>query len=122
MSHIVQIQTEVRDPIAVQSACRRLNLQNAEFGMHKVYTNRVGGWGVQLPGWIYPVVCQTNIGTVQFDNFNGAWGEQSYLDKFLQAYAVEKTKVEARRHGHNVLEQQLNDGSIKLLVQVGGAA
>ena len=122
MSHIVQIQTEVRDPIAVQSACRRLNLQNAEFGMHKVYTNRVGGWGVQLPGWIYPVVCQTNTGTVQFDNFNGAWGEQSYLDKFLQAYAVEKTKVEARRHGHNVLEQQLNDGSIKLLVQVGGAA
>ena len=122
MSHIVQIQTEVRDPIAVQSACRRLNLQNAEFGIHKIYTNRVGGWGVQLPGWIYPVVCQTNTGTVQFDNFNGAWGEQSYLDKFLQAYAVEKTKVEARRHGHNVLEQQLNDGSIKLLVQVGGAA
>ena len=122
MSHIVQIQTEVRDPIAVQSACRRLNLQNAEFGMHKVYTNRVGGWGVQLPGWIYPVVCQTTTGTVQFDNFNGAWGEQSYLDKFLQAYAVEKTKVEARRNGHTVLEQQLNDGSIKLLVQVGGAA
>ena len=122
MSHIVQIKTEIRDPIAVQSACRRLNLQNAEFGMHKVYTNRVGGWGVQLPGWIYPVVCQTTTGTVKFDNFNGAWGEQSYLDKFLQAYAVEKTKVEARRHGHNVLEQQLNDGSIKLLVQVGGAA
>ena len=122
MSHIVQIQTEVRDPIAVQSACRRLNLQNAEFGMHKVYTNRVGGWGIQLPGWIYPVVCQTNTGTVQFDNFNGAWGEQSYLDKFLQAYAVEKTKVEARRAGHTVHEQPLNDGSIKLLVQVGGAA
>ena len=122
MSHIVQIQTEVRDPIAVQSACRRLNLQNAEFGMHKVYTNRVGGWGVQLPGWIYPVVCQTNTGTVQFDNFNGAWGEQSYLDKFLQAYAVEKTKVEARRHGHTVHEQPLTDGSIKILVQVGGAA
>lgn len=122
MSHIVQIQTEVRDPVAVQSACRRLNLQNAEFGAHKVFTKRAEGWGVKLPGWIYPVVCQTNTGTVQFDNYNGSWGEQVHLDHFLQAYAVEKTKVEARRHGHTVLEQTLNDGSIKLLVQVGGAA
>ena len=122
MSHIVQIQTEVRDPVAVQSACRRLNLQNAEFGTHKVFTKMAEGWGVKLPGWIYPVVCQTSTGTVQFDNYNGSWGEQVHLDHFLQAYAVEKTKVEARRHGHTVLEQTLNDGSIKLLVQVGGAA
>jgi hypothetical protein len=39
----------------------------------------------------------------------------------LQAYAVEKTKIEARRKGHAVTEQQLADGSIKLTVQVGGA-
>ena len=44
------------------------------------------------------------------------------LDKFLQAYAVERAKAEARRHGHQVVEQQLPNGSIKLTVQVGGAS
>lgn len=50
------------------------------------------------------------------------WGKQAELDRFLQAYAVEKAKLEARKHGHTVTEQSLMDGSIKLVVQVGGAA
>jgi hypothetical protein len=49
------------------------------------------------------------------------WGEQKHLDAFLQAYAVEKAKIEARRKGHSVTEQSLADGSIKLIVRVGGA-
>jgi len=36
------------------------------------------------------------------------------LDKFLQMYAVEVTKLEARKRGHAVGEQLLQDGSIKL--------
>ena len=59
---------------------------------------------------------------MQFDNYGGKWGEQVQLDRFLQSYAVEKAKFEARKHGHTVTEQALSDGSIKLLVQVGGAA
>ncbi|MEO8493902.1 MAG: DUF1257 domain-containing protein, partial [Planctomycetota bacterium] len=31
------------------------------------------------------------------------------------------TKLEARKQGHSVHEQALNDGSIKLTVSVGGA-
>jgi hypothetical protein len=50
------------------------------------------------------------------------WGEQQHLDRFLQAYAVEKARSEARRQGHTVTEQSLADGSIKLIVQVGGGA
>ena len=122
MSHIVQIQTEVRDPVAIESACRRLYIQNPVFGLHKLFTKQVEGWGVRLPGWIYPVVCQPSTGAVQFDNYGGRWGEQVQLDRFLQAYAVEKAKLEARKHGHTVTEQSLMDGSIKLVVQVGGAA
>jgi hypothetical protein len=61
---------------------------------------------------------------VRFDNYNGAWGAQAELDKLLQAYAVEKARIEARRAGHSVTEQPLSDGSIKLTIQVGtgGAA
>jgi len=50
------------------------------------------------------------------------WGEQKQLDQFLQAYAVEKAKIEARKKGHAITEQQLADGSVKLTIQVGGAA
>ncbi len=70
----------------------------------------------------YPVVCQTETGHVRFDNFEGRWGEQSWLDAFHQAYAVERAKIEARTKGHTVTEQQLADGSIKLTVQVNGGA
>jgi len=44
------------------------------------------------------------------------------MDAFVQAYAVEKAKVECRRKGHTCTEQTLSDGSIKLTVNVGGAA
>lgn len=49
------------------------------------------------------------------------WGEQQHLDRFLQAYAVERATMEARRQGHTVVEQSQPDGSMKLTVSVGGA-
>ena len=51
MSHIVQIQTEVRDSVAVGLACHRLNLENPNFAMHELFSTKVEGWGVRLPGW-----------------------------------------------------------------------
>ncbi len=41
---------------------------------------------------------------------------------FLEVYsvAVEKTRLEARKKGYAVSEQQLEDGSIKLQIQEGG--
>ena len=75
-----------------------------------------------LPKWRYPAVCDLETGQVQYDNFNGHWGEQKHLDAFLQGYAVEKAKIEARRQGHVCTEQPLADGSIKLTISVGGAA
>jgi len=77
---------------------------------------------VQLPGWHYPVVCDLTSGQLKFDNFNERWGSQEKLDTFLQAYAVERAKIEARKKGHTVSEQTLADGSIKLTIQVAGGA
>jgi hypothetical protein len=59
---------------------------------------------------------------LKYDNYNGRWGEQQYLDSFLQSYAVERAKIEARRKGHTVTEAPLADGSVKLTINVGGAA
>jgi hypothetical protein len=68
---------------------------------------------VQLPAWLYPVVCQLETGQLQYDNFEGRWGDPQHLAAFLQSYAVEKCRLEARRKGHSVSEQKLADGSIK---------
>jgi hypothetical protein len=88
----------------------------------QLFSDTAAGLAVELPGWRYPLVCDTAGSTVKFDNYNGAWGSSSELDKFMQAYACEKTKIEARRQGHVVVEQPLNDGSIKLTVHVSGGA
>jgi hypothetical protein len=40
----------------------------------------------------------------------------------LQRYAVEAATIAARKQGHSVQEQHLNDGSVKLSIQVGGVA
>ncbi|HBN75522.1 MAG TPA: DUF1257 domain-containing protein [Planctomycetaceae bacterium] len=122
MSHIVQIQTEVRDPIAVRSACDRLSLPQPTEGTFKLFTTSATGVGVELPEWRYPVVCETQTGQVRFDNYGGRWGKQVHLDRFLQSYAVEKARLEARKKGHTITEQSLEDGSIKLTVNVGGVA
>ena len=122
MSHIVKIKTEVRDPAAVSAACRRLGLPEPVRGTAKLFEGEATGLLVKLPNWLYPVVCNTATGELSFDNYNGSWGPQEHLDRFLQAYAVEKAGIEARRRGHSVVEQPLADGSIKLSITVGGAS
>ena len=120
MSHVVQVQTEIRDPAAIRSACNRLSLSEPAFGETKLFTSSAVGWAVQLPEWKYPVVCDVATAKIAFDNFGGRWGDPSHLDTFLQAYAVEKAKLEARRQGHSVSEQQLADGSIRVQIAVAG--
>jgi hypothetical protein len=122
MSHIVQLQTQVKDATAVRAACQRLGLPAPVQGKAKLFSGEVTGLAVQLHDWVYPIVCDTASGQVKFDNFNGRWGEQRQMDSFLQMYAVEKSRLEARRRGHQVTEAQLPDGSIKLTIQVQGGA
>jgi len=122
MSHIVEIKTEVRDEAAVQSACSRLHLPRAKRGTFELYSSTETGLAIELPHWKYPVVANTNTGELRYDNYQGRWGSQEFLEQFLQMYAVEKAKIEARKKGHTVTEQRLDGGSIKLTVNVGGAA
>lgn len=118
MSHLVHIQTEIRDPIAIRAACGRLALPEPVFGETKLFSSLAVGWAVQLPEWRYPVVCDVATAKIAFDNFGGRWGNEAHLHQFLQIYAVEKTKREARLSGHEVFEQQLPNGSIRLQIAV----
>lgn len=116
MSHIVSVRTQIRDPVAVAAACRRLGLAEPETGTVRLYSAQAEGLIVRLPGWRYPIVCNAATGEIQYDNYGGHWGQQQKLDQFLQAYACEKAKLEARKRGHAVNEQQLVDGSIRLQI------
>lgn len=122
MSHVVMIQTEVRDATAVQAACSRLSLPAPGGGTFRLFAGEATGLGVELPEWRYPVVCDLASGTLHYDNYNGRWGDPFQLGRFLQGYAVEKAKLEARRRGHSVAEHLLPNGSIRLTVQAGGVA
>jgi hypothetical protein len=121
LSHIVHIQTQVRDPAAVHAACRRLGLPEPVHGTAQLFSDEATGLLVRLPDWLYPIVCDTASGTLAYDNYNGSWGPQEQLDRFMQRYALEKAEIEARKRGHSVVEQALADGSIKLSIRVGGA-
>ena len=122
MSHIVEIKTEIRDEQAVRAACTRLQLAPPEQKAARLFSTTARGLCVQLPGWNYPVVINLQTGQTQYDNYQGHWGEQKHLNSFLQAYAVEKAKIEARKKGHSCSETRLEDGSIRVTVKVGGAA
>jgi len=122
MSHVVQIQTEVRDAEALKLACLRLGLTQPVTGTARLFTEEATGEAVHLPGWRYPAVFDVISGQVKYDNYQGCWGDPKELDRLLQAYAVEKARLEARRKGYLVTEQPMADGSIRLTVRVGGAS
>lgn len=122
MSHIVTVATQVRDTGAVVAACKRLGLPEPIQGTAQLYEGEATGLLIQLPGWLYPVVIDTTGGTVRYDNYGGHWGEQRHLERLTQIYAVEKAQIEARKRGHRVVEEALVDGSIRLTIEVGGAA
>jgi hypothetical protein len=119
MSHIVTIQTRVHDAGAAAAACRRLGLEQPMQGTAQLYSGEATGLLVRLPGWQYPVVLDLLTGAVRYDNYGGAWGVQAHLGSFLQAYALERAKQEARKRGYQVSEQQLEGGAVKLTITEG---
>ena len=110
------VRTEVRDPQAVAAACRRLDLPEPVHGTAQLFADQAAGLLIRLPDWLYPVVCTLATGELRFDNYNGAWGSEVHLDRFKQAYAVEKATLEARKKGYAVTEQALGDGSVRLQI------
>ena len=99
-----------------------MQLEPAHHGRFDLYGSTVEGLGVELPDWLYPVVADLQTGDLQYDNYEGRWGELSHLDQFVQAYTVEAATIAARKQGYSVNEQHLDNGSIKLTVTVGGEA
>ena len=120
MSHIVSIKTQVRDPAGVVAACRRLALPEPVHGTAVLFSGQATGLLVQLPGWHYPAGIETRSGTIHYDNYQGHWGDEQQLHRFIQAYVVEQARIEARKKSYLTTEQSLADGSILVDIEVRG--
>ena len=121
MSHIVTVRTQVRDPLALAAACRRLGLAVPSIGSAVLFSGSAEGHRVQLPGWRYPVVFNTTTGESRYDHYGGQWGDPRMLNQLLQFYAVEKATLEAHRQGYTLTEHRLAEGSIKLVIRETGS-
>ena len=123
MSHISKIELEVNDLGMLAQACSRL-------GLDLVNSQKTFKWYGQ-PGQCDHAIkvpdARYEIGVKAVDdrfellcdyydrNLEKVIGKQGGLLK--QAYAVEKTKLEARRKGYSVIEKQTKNG-IRLHVRV----
>ena len=121
MSHTVTVETKLKDSAALRAACVRLNLPEPQQETVKFFDGTEHeGLAVRPPGFVYPVLVQPD-GTVQLDTYNGRWGDDSFLGKLKQAYAVEAAKLQAKQRGHRITETSLPNGTVKLTVTAGAA-
>jgi hypothetical protein len=143
MSHVVAIKTELRDLEAVKAACQRLGFKFLEgqttFKWYGRWFNDYNAedaafrrgiepedygkchHAISVPntsmGYEAGLVRQGDYYVLSMDFFDSGLTEQmggKDCGKFLQAYAVEKTKLEARRQGMTFSETALADGSVEL--------
>ncbi len=123
MSHISKIELEVKDLGILGQACKKLGL---EFIKEKRSFRWYGKEGrcdhaISVSGADYEIGVMRTDGRYELQcdfydrNIETAIGNQGGLLK--QAYAVEKTRIEARKKGYSVMERQTKTG-IRLHVRI----
>ena len=123
MSHISKIELEVKDIAVLIKACKKLGLkfvQNQE--TFKWYGRESScNHAIEVPGAAYEIGVvrrddQYDLNCDFYDrNIENAIGRKGGLLK--QAYAVAKTRTEARRKGYSVIERKTDTG-IRLQVRL----
>ena len=124
MSHISTIELEVKDIGILGQACSRLGLQLMKGQKSFKWYRRepqACEHAIKVPNASYEIGVVKKDGRYELQcdfydrNIEKAIGKQGGLLK--QAYAVSKTRVEARRKGYSVLEKKTETG-IRLHVRV----
>ena len=124
MSHISKIELEVKDLGTLKQACNRLGLSLLEgqrtfkwYGQEDERCDHV----IRVPGATYEIgVTKTgNLYELKCDYWDPAIGKAIGKSGGLlkQAYAIERTKTEARRKGYSIIEKTTDSG-IRLHVRV----
>lgn len=145
MSHVVEIQIELRDLNAIRAAVKRLGgIWHENQQAYAWWGRSVGDYplpeGVRkedlgkcdhafgFPGADYEVgVIRKPNGQYRLQwDFYDTGGLMPFMGneqghKFAQAYGIEKAKIEAKKNGYLASEKTLADGSIQLTMsKLGG--
>ena len=123
MSHISKIELEVKDLGVLGNACARLGLELLkEKRTFKWYGKEAEcDHAISVSGADYEIGVMRTDGRYELQcdfydrNIETAIGNQGGLLK--QAYAVEKTRIEARKKGYSVMERRTKTG-IRLHVRI----
>ncbi|PKN62597.1 MAG: hypothetical protein CVU57_23395 [Deltaproteobacteria bacterium HGW-Deltaproteobacteria-15] len=123
MSHISKIELEVTDLAVLSQACARLGLALLKAQKSfKWYGNEAPcDHAIRVPGADYEIGVARSGASYELNcdfydkNLEKVIGRNAGLLK--QAYAVEKTRVEARKKGYSVVERQTENG-IRLHVRI----
>ena len=123
MSHISKIELEVKDLGILGEACARLGLQLIKNKKSFKWYGKEAccDHAIMVPGANYEigVVEKEGLYELNCDYFDGniekAIGSQG--GRLKQAYAVMKTRIEARKKGYSVVERR-TENSIKLHVRI----
>lgn len=140
MSHIAKIELEVRDLGVLKAACSRLGLSFVQGQrQHRWFGRFVGDsplpvgvsrselgrcdHAILIPGCDYEIGVVKVAGAyeLRWDTWERKLEETVGKGAGLlkQAYAVEKTRIEARKKGYHVLETKQPDGLVRLRVCMG---
>jgi hypothetical protein len=123
MSHISKIELEVRDLGVLGNACARLGLELLKekrtfkwYGKEAECDHAISVSGADYEIGVMRTAGQYELNCDYYDrNIEKAIGNQGGLLK--QAYAIEKTRIEARKKGYSVIERRTKTG-IRLHVRV----
>lgn len=97
-SHTTTVKVKLRPGSALEAAIRALGGTVLGVGQHKLFQGMCYGLGFNLPGWRYPLVLQED-GTLQYDDYNGNWGNVQDIAKLEGVFAVEAAVEQAQQLG-----------------------
>jgi len=121
MSHTTKRKSAMKNLDALKAACERNPKAKYVGKGSSRYGNRCKDpHEVQLEGWNNRVTVDVATGECFYDNYNGRWGANETLDGLQQDYAVAAAAAQAAEEGHTMEEVKLDDGSIKLIIPLGG--
>lgn len=115
MSHIATVKVKLKDLAVLAEVCGELGVPCDQAQPEvRLYSGTVkAAASFYLKEWLYPVAVLRD-GTVQFDNYNGAWGATGELHRVLRRYSERVVQRQAQRMGAAVHREEREDGTVVL--------
>lgn len=115
MSHIATVKVKLKDLPLLAEVCGELGIP-CDLGRPEVrlYSGSIKAAACfHLADWRYPVAVLAD-GSVQYDNFDGRWGETGKLHRVLRRYSERIVERQAQRMGAAVRREERQDGTVVL--------